>query len=113
MKLGACDFGTKFDDMFLNLRIRLPMLMLHALYHHSAEWLKYWLSVCARRLMKFRNTCPAVGGTFVIEDAPDDRFVISRYDNPHRITVPVDLDSYESVIQYDDADQMRLRPYKL
>ncbi len=63
------------------------------------------------RLMTFRNEYPAFGGTFVIEDAPDDRLVLSWYDNPHRVTATIDLCDYRSVVEYYDADQMRKRSF--
>ena len=56
------------------------------------------------RLMEFRNTYPAFGGTFVVEDAPDDQLVLSWRDNPHRTTARIDLNTYRTVIEYYDAD---------
>ena len=50
------------------------------------------------RLMEFRNTYPAFGGTFVIEDAPDDQLVLSWLDNPYRTTARIDLNTYHAEI---------------
>ncbi|MFH1985574.1 MAG: sucrose phosphorylase [Pseudomonadota bacterium] len=65
------------------------------------------------RLMEFRNTYPGFGGTFVIEDAPDDQLALSWYDNPHQVTARVDLRTYRSVIEYYDADQMKKRAFEV
>ena len=65
------------------------------------------------RLMEFRNTYPAFGGTFVIEDAPDDQLVLSWLDNPYRTTARIDLNTYHAEIEYYDADQMRKRSFEV
>ena len=65
------------------------------------------------RLMEFRNTYPAFGGTFVIEDAPDDQLVLSWLDNPYRTTARIDLNTYHADIEYYDADQMRKRSFEV
>ena len=65
------------------------------------------------RLMEFRNTYPAFGGTFVIEDAPDDQLVLSWLDNPYRTTARIDLNTYHTEIEYYDADQMRKRSFEV
>ncbi len=61
------------------------------------------------RLMEFRNHYPAFGGTFVIEDAPDDQLILSWLNNPYRATARVDLTTYRSRIDYYDVDQSRWR----
>ena len=65
------------------------------------------------RLMEFRNTYPAFGGKFVIEDAPDDQLVLSWLDNPYRTTARIDLNIYHAEIEYYDADQMRKRSFEV
>jgi sucrose phosphorylase len=65
------------------------------------------------RLMEFRNTYPAFGGTFVIEDAPDDQLVLSWLDNPYRTTARIDLNTYHAEIEYYDADQMIKRSFEV
>jgi sucrose phosphorylase len=65
------------------------------------------------RLMEFRNIYPAFGGTFVIEDAPDDQLVLSWLDNPYRTTARIDLNTYHAEIEYYDADQMRKRSFEV
>jgi sucrose phosphorylase len=58
-------------------------------------------------LMRFRNNYPAFGGTFVIEDAPDDQILLSWYNNPYRTTAHIDLQNYQVKITYYDVDQSR------
>jgi sucrose phosphorylase len=58
------------------------------------------------RLMEFRNSYPAFGGTFVVEDAPDDQLVLSWRDNPYRTTAAIDLKTYRTTIEYYDADDL-------
>ena len=65
------------------------------------------------RLMEFRNTYPAFGGTFVIEDAPDNQLVLSWLDNPHRTTARIDLNTYHVEIEYYDADHVRKRSFEV
>jgi len=65
------------------------------------------------RLMEFRNTYPAFGGTFVIEDAPDNQLALSWLDNPYRTTARIDLNTYHTEIEYYDADQMRKRSFEV
>jgi sucrose phosphorylase len=57
--------------------------------------------------MEFRNTYPAFGGTFVIEDAPDHQLALSWLDNPYRTTAKIDLKTYHTEIEYYDADNVR------
>ncbi|MCG6909813.1 MAG: sucrose phosphorylase [Deltaproteobacteria bacterium] len=64
------------------------------------------------KLMVFRNRYPAFNGSLVIEEAPDDQLVLSWYDNPHRATLRVDLNTYLTVVEYYDADQARERSFK-
>jgi sucrose phosphorylase len=59
------------------------------------------------KLMEFRNTYPAFGGTFVIEDAPDHQLALSWLDNPYRTTAKIDLKTYHTEIEYYDADNVR------
>ena len=63
------------------------------------------------RLMEFRNTYPAFGGTFVIEDAPDNQLALSWLDNPYRTTAIIDLNTYRTEIEYYDADNVRKRSF--
>lgn len=63
------------------------------------------------RLMEFRNTYPAFGGTFVIEDAPDNQLALSWLDNPYRTTATIDLNTYRTEIEYYDADNVRKRSF--
>jgi sucrose phosphorylase len=65
------------------------------------------------RLMEFRNSYPAFGGTFVIEDAPNDQLVLSWLDNPHRTTARIDLNTYHTEIEYYDADNVRKQSFKV
>jgi sucrose phosphorylase len=65
------------------------------------------------RLMEFRNSYPAFGGTFVVEDAPDDQLVLSWLDNPHRTTARIDLNTYHTKIEYYDADHVRKRFFEV
>ena len=62
-------------------------------------------------LMQFRNTYPAFGGTFVIEDAPDHQLVISWLNNPYRTTAKIDLKTYQTEIKYYDADHGKKRSF--
>ena len=62
-------------------------------------------------LMQFRNTYPAFGGTFVIEDAPDHQLVISWLNNPYRTTAKIDLKTYQTEIEYYDADHGKKRSF--
>ena len=63
------------------------------------------------RLMEFRNTYPAFGGKFVVEDAPDHQLALSWLDNPHRTTARIDLNTYRVEIEYDDADNAKTRSF--
>jgi sucrose phosphorylase len=62
-------------------------------------------------LMEFRNKYPVFGGTFVIEDAPDDQLLLSWLNNPYRATARIDLHSYQCTIDYYDVDQSRWRKF--
>jgi sucrose phosphorylase len=62
-------------------------------------------------LMEFRNTYPAFGGTFVIEDAPDDQLVLSWLNNPYRTTAKIDLKTYHTEIEYYDVDHVKKRSF--
>ena len=62
-------------------------------------------------LMEFRNTYPAFGGTFVIEDAPDHQLVLSWLNNPYRTTAKIDLKTYQTEIEYYDADHGKKRSF--
>jgi sucrose phosphorylase len=55
------------------------------------------------RLMEFRNTYPAFGGQFTIEDAPDDRLELTWVQGEHRATLKIDLRNYDTRIDYFDA----------
>ncbi len=65
------------------------------------------------RLMEFRNSYPAFGGTFVVEDAPDDQLVLSWLDNPYRTTARIDLNTYHTKIEYYDADHVKKRSFEV
>jgi sucrose phosphorylase len=54
------------------------------------------------RLMEFRNTYPAFGGQFTIEDAPDDRLELTWVRGEHSATLKVDLRNYDTRIDYFD-----------
>ena len=65
------------------------------------------------RLMEFRNSYPAFGGTFVIEEAPDHQLVLSWLDNPYCTTARIDLNTYLVKIEYYDADQVKKRSFEV
>jgi len=65
------------------------------------------------RLMEFRNSYSAFGGTFVIEEAPDHQLVLSWLDNPYCATAIIDLNTYRVKIEYYDADQGRKRSFEV
>jgi sucrose phosphorylase len=60
------------------------------------------------RLMEFRNTYPAFGGQFTIEDAPDDRLKLNWAQGAHRATLRIDLRSYDTCIDYFDAERQAM-----
>jgi len=64
-------------------------------------------------LMAFRNTYPAFGGNFVIQETADDVLAISRHDDPYRVTARIDLKSDQAVIEYYDAGKTKKRSFQV
>lgn len=49
------------DHGFWCYDFSLPMLVLHCLYHHTSEKLKYWLKICPRKQMTTLDTHDGIG----------------------------------------------------
>ncbi len=60
------------------------------------------------RLMKFRGACEAFDGRFAIEDAPDDQLKLDWKNPPHRATLHIDLNTYQTQITYYDVQEEKM-----
>lgn len=57
------------------------------------------------KLMEFRNTYPAFNGSFTVEKSPENQLSLTWQEGVFRANATIDLDGYQTVISYFDAQK--------